>query len=104
MHYDISYKGIEDRYERDAKAIRDIENYLNSPEKFQILLDLASEVDNGHTPIKGLNIAFGFAGIQGYPFHAFCRKFCLKPYIEWMTSGADAVQVDREGFTITDKS
>jgi hypothetical protein len=47
-------------------------------------------------------MTLGFAGISGRPFHAFCRRYCLNKYREWMASndGGSPVQTDEEGFRI----
>lgn len=113
-HYLTKYDSLT-RQQADDKAIEDIIEYLgNTPEKIVLFAELAvlancieheilCESNDGtlrKPTIQGLNMTFGFAGISGRPFHAFCRKFCFNKYVAWMTSGNDAVQLDEEGFTV----
>lgn len=110
-HYNTSYKGM-DRKQADEKAIRDIMEYLDPKvELFGDLVSLAVHVENElpmigqdgkpHVQkIGGMNMLFGFAGISGYPFHAFCRRYAPNKYREWMTSGSDAVELDDENFPV----
>lgn len=98
MHYEVSYKDM-DPTEADEKAIRDIVDYLDGREQlFGDLVQLATcveheipcESSDGKArvqPFHSLNMTFGFAGIQGFPFHAFCRRYCPNKYAEWMASG-----------------
>lgn len=85
--------------ERDAKAIEDIRSWLGQ-ESWDTLMQL---VGNPETTIPQLNFALSFAGVSGYPFHAFCRKYCLQPYREWMAAGEDSIQTDERGHGIYDK-
>lgn len=94
-HYNTDYKGLP-RGEADKKAIQDIRDYL-SQEQWDCFMQ---GVGDPKMTIKGLNFAFGFVGVQGYPFHAFCRKYVLDKYRAWMASGDDPVQTDAQGFTI----
>ena len=96
MTYEISYENIADRKERDEKAIQDIKDYL-SPELWDIMMEL---IEGPHT-IKDINMSLAFAGVSGYPFHAFCRKYSLEKYREWMQSpnGGEPVIVDEQGFS-----
>lgn len=96
-HYDVSYKGMS-RAEADTKAIKDIQEYL-TPKQWEIFMGMVANPD---TTIHTLNMSFGFVGVSGYPFHAFCRKYMFDKYVEWMTTGEDAVKLDAEGFTIKD--
>lgn len=104
-HYDVIYDTKnKSREELDAKAIDDIKEYLgrdkDGAERFQILLDCANEVNQGKMTVQQLNFTFGFAGIQGRPFHAFCRKYLLEKYKEWLRSpsGGEPVEPDEQGF------
>lgn len=83
-----------DRNEADALAIADIREYLSS-KQWQVVREMA-ELGN----IDMVNLGLGIAGVSGYPFHAFCRKYCLEAYRTWMHGGDDAVRTDEDGFTI----
>ena len=113
-HYYTQYESGS-REDKDEQAIKDIIDYLGtSPEKIILFAELAvlancieHEVlcmSNDGTPrkqsIQGLNMTFGIAGISGRPFHAFCRKFCLNKYREWLSSnsGGEPVVSDEQGF------
>jgi hypothetical protein len=112
MHYERSYKGT-DRKAADEKALCDILDYLGT-ENLPLYGDLVGlavcieheipcEANDGQLrkqSIQGLNMTFGFAGISGYPFHAFCRRYCPNKYREWMTTGDDAMELDTEGFAV----
>ena len=91
MHTNISYANMS-RHEADAEAIRDVVEWL-PPEGFTRCVELARA-----GKIATLNIAMGFAGITGYPFHALARTINLAAYREWMHEGDDAVPTDEEGF------
>ena len=101
MGYEVSYKGM-DPEAADEKAISDIMEYLGI-EKAALFGDLVAlathieweipcESNDGQMrtqKIQGLNMAMGFAGISGFPFHAFCRRFCPTKYKKWMDSSVD---------------
>jgi len=95
MTYDVSYRHLS-REKADENAIKDIKEYL-TPEAWDILMQ---GVGNPNTTIDHVNMSFGLAGVQGYPFHAFCRKYLLKKYREWMHSGDDAVMTDEQGYSL----
>lgn len=101
--YEIQYKHL-GREEADAKAIEDIKDWMGRDEKgaerFLILVEVANEILQGKSPFGSLNMTMGFVGIQGFPFHAFARKYCLEPYREWMMDDSDPVMVDEKGYTI----
>lgn len=114
MKTEISYKGL-DRKRADEKAIQDIAGYLGD-ERVALFGDLVAyatciehEIEmlgqdgKPHKQtMQGLNMTFGFAGISGYPFHAFCRRYCLSAYRTWMASSSDGqpVETDEEGFAL----
>lgn len=110
-HYHTSYKGM-DRKQADSKAIADIMEWWGNGEKAFLLfgdmvqyathVEQAIKSDEGRVlTFQSLNMMFGMSGVSGYPFHAFCRRWCPNKYREWMTTGPDAVELDEEGFTIT---
>lgn len=101
MGYEVSYKGM-DPEAADEKAISDIMEYLGIEKAalFGDLVQLAVCIEHeipcdsvDGTPrvqvLMGLNMTMSFAGIAGFPFHAFCRRFCPTKYREWMESSAD---------------
>lgn len=96
MHYERSYKDIKNLHARDTKAIDDIREYLGE-ERWEIVLDMLidpkSRIDN-------INMALGFAGVAGFPFHALCRKYRLAQYREWMAAGSDGMNTDEMGFSV----
>lgn len=113
-HYNTAY--VEgSREQKDEQAIKDMIDYIGTtPEKIILFAQLAvlancieyeipCQANDGSLrkqTIQGLNMTFGFAGISGRPFHAFCRKFCVRKYREWLssTSGGDPVVSDEQGY------
>lgn len=91
MHYDISYENLP-REEADAKALADIVEYLGQ-KKFDEITTWLSKA-----PFTTVNFVLSFLGIQGYPFHAYCRKYHLAAYREWMAGDDDPVPTDEQGF------
>ncbi len=99
MKYEIPY--VEgSREELDAKAIKDIKEYLNDNKKWELLLECAKAVNEGTISVQQMNFTFGFTGIEGRPFLAFCRKHCLEKYKAWLSSdaGGEPVEYDEQGF------
>lgn len=98
MRQTINYSKINDRKERDAAAIQDIKNYLTD-DQWDAIMQM---VGNPTVTIQNLNFAFGFTGIDGYPFHAFCRKYRLADYRAWMAEpeAGGPILTDEEGFSI----
>lgn len=96
MSMKIDYSNYTRREEADLAAIHDMRNYLGD-EKFGLLVRVTKEP--GLT-IGKLSFLMEFAGVSGYPSHAFCRRYCLDLYREWMHSGDDAVPTDSKGFPI----
>lgn len=101
MSYEVSYKGM-DPEAADEKAISDIIEYLGTEKAalFGDLVQLAVCIEHeipcdsvDGTPrvqvLMGLNMTMSFAGISGFPFHAFCRRFCPTKYAAWMGSSLD---------------
>lgn len=88
--------------EADTLAIDQIKGFL-SPNQWDALQQGVGQVMCNHMTVKQFSFLFGLAGIQGYPFHAFCRKYLLKEYREWMHAGdknEPAVMTDEQGFPI----
>jgi hypothetical protein len=100
MHTNISYKDL-GRDEADAKAIADIEEYCGA-KFYEVLLAETKVVEDIGTgeAFQQLNIAMAFAGIKGFPIHAWGRRKCLKAYRAWMADGEDGVETDEAGYTV----
>lgn len=107
-HYNRHYDSP-DREANDSQAIADIQEYLNSRQWATLMTMVGqatpaqcaeTELTNEHAPIETIRWALDFTGVRGYPVAAFCRRYALQRYREWMASGDDAVQTDAEGFTI----
>jgi hypothetical protein len=76
MGYQISYKDAENA---DDKAIEDLKDYLG-PRRWAMIEGLSQE--EGMT-FEQINIALGFAGVQGTPVTAFGRKYMPESYRQW---------------------
>ena len=96
MGYEISYKGMDGKA-AEEKAINDVAEYLGSARAylFADLVQLATCIEHKIPcqsndgslrlqKIQGLNMTFGFAGITGFPFHAFAKRYYPKAYAEWI--------------------
>ncbi len=91
-HYTMDYTALK-RHAADVKAIDDIREYL-SAKQWGVVMEL---VNDPACTVPHLNLAMGFAGVQGFPFHAFCRKFKLANYREWLGTENPT---DEEGFPL----
>lgn len=105
-HYNTDYSKITGRKEKDDRAIKDIEEYLGT-EKFKSVIEMVEKLKANNISdsdkIRHLNFAFGMmAGITGYPFHAFCRRYMLKEYRAWMADPSEglSIQTDEEGHPV----
>ena len=104
MHYERSYKDLS-REKADEKAIADIMEYLGI-ERAHVFGDLVAyavvleQIPDTKFKVQSLNMMMGMAGISGYPFHAFCRRYCLSKYREWMAAEPNPWSTDEQGFTI----
>jgi hypothetical protein len=96
-HYTRNYKQLANQ-EADKAALEDIREYLENSNALASLIRTAQSIRDGECDIETLGIWFGFAGISGYPFHAFCRQHCLEAYKRWMKEGG--IETDREGFQL----
>lgn len=100
----IEYNRIDDKSMRDDKAIADIKSYLkgHNPNAWRVLLEEARKVRTADD-FQSINYAMSFAGIHGFPVHAFGRRYCLVGYREWMmrdADGAPGIPVDEHGYRI----
>jgi hypothetical protein len=95
MGYEISFAKLsDDRKVRDRLAVMEVLRYVGRT-KFKFLVQIAQ-----HEGPTVLNFGMAIAGVQGFPYHAMCRRYCLKSYREWMHSGNDPVMTDEHGFSI----
>ena len=103
MHYNREYieaKSGKTREQLDIQAIEDIKEYLGTDvagvKRFSLLVECANEVNHDKMSVHQHNKTFGFAGISGRQFHAFCRKYCLEKLKEWYAStiGGKPVKYD----------
>ena len=96
MSYSVLYQqGTPE--ECDEQALQDMRGYL-SEKQWDAVMRIVGHIEAGKGTIDTLNLSLGFAGVSGYPFHAFCRKYLLQQYIEWRTTGECATPVDERGF------
>lgn len=102
MSVQVDYSGIADRRQKDDKAIADIQSYLGK-KTWEVLLGESEKVQTGND-FQQINIAMSFAGISGFPVHAFGRRYCLVGYREWMMEGEDGIPVDAHGYRIDGES
>lgn len=110
-HYHTDYSTIQDRKAKDEQAIKDIREYLSQAQWDAFMIMVGElKADQSRTPtkkIQSLNFAMGmFAGITGFPFHAFCRKYLLAEYREFMADhdiDGIVLETDAEGFPIHEK-
>ena len=100
MKTTISYADIEDRDQRDWAAIKDIKDYL-SEKQWDVFCEEARDTHTAQD-FQKINFYMGFVGIEGFPVHAFGRRYCLEAYRAWMMSseGGDPILVDEQGFLI----
>jgi hypothetical protein len=80
MHTYIKYDA-EDPAANDAKALKDIKEFLGT-RRWKVVVG-AAKASSTAAHVQHLNIAFGFAGITGFPFYAFCRKYCPEALALW---------------------
>ena len=94
-HYNRDYNGLPPE-KKDSQAIADIKEYATRIQ-FSTLVDAAKE---SGTTIQQMGYYFGIVGIEGYPFHAFCRTYMLDRYRAWMADGDNPVKTDEKGFPL----
>lgn len=94
-HYDRHYI-LGTREDLDLRALADTREYLTQAQWDALLTMAGDERYSVHT----LNVAFGFVGVSGRPFHAFCRRYRLGDYKDWLRSdqGGAPVEPDAMGF------
>lgn len=88
-HYTHTYTHLSPQA-ADDKALKDMIDYLGQS-RFDLLIEATKDPS---LTINGLNMLLGFAGVSGYPFHAFARRHMLTRYREWMATD------DGDGLTI----
>lgn len=97
MSHTVSYKDLP-RWQADDKAIEDARAYVG--EKVWKAIREAADECLTIRDLKGFNMSVAFAGVQGYPFHAICRRYCLEAYRAWMADGDDSTPTDAWGFSV----
>lgn len=123
MAQTIEYSKLsEDKFERDRMALEDLESWYSDNKKMREHLRGIAVAANEYTRelstdtettrkafnaraielIEHINVGMSLSGVSGLPFHAFCRKYCLKAYILWRESGDDGVPCDKAGFAIAE--
>lgn len=95
-HYKRFYAELT-REQADEQAIEDIREYLSDKQWATLMMMVEEEY-----PIHQFNMGFAIAGVQGYPVHAFLRKYRLEAFRAWMHEGDDAVLTDEQGFPLPD--
>lgn len=90
------------RWQADDRALDDLKEWLTD-KNWQIFREEAEKVTDAQGWIT-INNSFGFIGVQGYPVHAFGRRYCLIGYRDWMHSETDGgpIETDAQGFVIKD--
>lgn len=85
------------REELDASAVKDIKEYLTEKQ-----WDIMMQAVGGET-WQTVSHCLAFAGVGGYPVHAFGRAYMRVEYRAWMASGAEPIYTDRFGYAIDDE-
>lgn len=80
MHIKVNYAD-----KTDEDAVADIREWL-SPLQWNALCTLRDEVLAGKTAFGAIVFGLEFAGISGFPVHAFGRTFCPEAYEEWINT------------------
>lgn len=94
MHYVTDYSEITCRKERDRRALADLREWTGEKAYATLIL-----IARSGGP-KAVVVGFMFRGVEGYPFAAFCRAYCLEAYRAWLTELPDPVLTDDEGFAL----
>jgi hypothetical protein len=105
MSQKVDYSGIADRRKKDDKAIADIKSYLGK-KTWKVLLGESEKVQTGND-FQQINIGMFFAGISGFPVHAFGRRYCLVGYREWMATpnnDGPGIATDEHGYRIEEEA
>lgn len=101
MAYTVNYGAIATREARDMAALDDIMQWLGEERAWAIFA--AARECRTHDDVAEMNFAMALCGVSYYPFHAAMRHCCLPAYIEWLTTGPNALrpeEVDAAGFII----
>lgn len=79
----IDYSTIDDIVAKDRQAVKDALSFVG-PTRFKILVRAARDPAR---PLQWTNMAMAFAGVSGYPFHAFARRYMPAKYEAWINEG-----------------
>lgn len=95
MHTIVDYSG---RNDADRAALIDTVRYIGGRRFRKVIRAAKTHAD----PSRYVNMLLSFMGVSGYPYHAFCRRYCLQAYREWMAEDSDgpAIQTDPNGFPL----
>lgn len=101
-HYNRHYVGKPDA-ELDEDAIKDLKEWF-SEKQWEIALQIAGQIQAGTETIQNLNMAFGFCGVSGRPFFAFCRRYCPAEFRVWCRDPKHGGPryTDKDGYWIED--
>lgn len=90
MKNTVRYEGS--REAKDRAAMRDLKAYLQSNQWDAIMTQIT------RPDFQTVNILLSFTGVEGFPVHAFGRKYMLKQYRQWMLEGG--IATDEYGYKI----
>ena len=98
MHIEIHYEGS--RKERDEAAIRNLEDYIGAPHRFELLVNsIRNSREVGELEMI-FNACDMFLGVSGLPIHALARRENLSLYRAWMAAGSDPWITDEQGYVV----
>ena len=91
-HYTVSFAGKNDP---DRAALIETVRYLGQT-RFKLLVRLAKTAK----AFRAVDFHLCFTGVQGYPNHAFGRRYCLDLYRAWMHEEPNPVLTNEKGFPL----
>lgn len=101
MAIEVNYKDLDPK-DADEMALEDLKAHIGESDYSSLVEMVHMRRENmDHGIIDSINITLGFwHGVTGMPFYAFCRKYALKEYREWMHSDPNPVMTDENGHNI----
>ena len=82
MHNTVDYSKIEHEGKKRSAAINDIKEYFGE-ERWAALMEV---VEDPNTTCQTLDFLLNFAGVQGFPVHAFMKRYRATDYQAWYDS------------------